>query len=397
MDLEICYGTQYGFEEASALMAVLKNLGPSCGKKVKEFEDALALYCGTKHAVAVTSATAGLTLAGVAANVQPGDQVITSPITWVATAMAYSVLGAKIVFCDVDPVTLNMDPKKLEALITPKTKLIVPVHLYGQCCRMDEIMEIARRHKVLVAEDCAHNPGSDYRGRRAGSWGDMGIFSFHQQKNMSTLGEGGALVMNNDALFEQVLSYRSLCARIYGPSDKYLSVDESKYPMGKEFWKLHFDDVGYNFRMTDAQGAVGVEQLKKLDGFNARRRQIAARLTKRLAGISGLTLPKEEPGSTHVFHLYVVQLEPEFSWSKVDFMYELYTRFGVKVWNNYVPVHLTQPYADKGHRPGECPVAEAAFDKFVSLPIHPRLTDEAVDYLADSILTLVGERKEQRL
>ena len=383
--LEVAYGTEYGFEEAAALMEVLRNLGPSCGKKVKQFEDDLAQYCGTKHAIAVTNATSGLSLAGIAAGIKEGDEVITTPLTWVATAMAFSSLGAKVVFCDIDPRTLNMDPKTLEAKITPRTKLIVPVHLFGQCCRMDEIMEIARKRGVLVAEDCAHNPGSEYKGKRAGSWGDMGVFSFHQQKNMSTLGEGGAVTMSDRTLFEKVLSYRSLCARIYGPSDKYLSVDEAEFPMGKEYWKLHFDDVGFNYRMTDAQAAVGIEQLKKLDGFNARRQEIAARLGERLEGIRGLTLPWTDPDGTHVYHLYVVQIESDFAVDKTDFMWEMYTAYGIKVWNNYMPIHLTKPYMDRGHRAGECPVTEAAFQKYVSIPIHPRLGDDAVDYVADCI------------
>jgi dTDP-4-amino-4,6-dideoxygalactose transaminase len=371
-------------------MDCLKNLAPSCGKKVKQFEDALAGYCGTAHALAVTNATSGLTLTGIAAGIQPGDEVITTPLTWVATAMAYTCLGAKIVFCDIDPRTFNMDPKKLEDKISDRTKLIVPVHLFGQCCRMDEIMAIARKHGILVAEDCAHTPGAEYKGRRSGSWGDMGVFSFHQQKNMSTLGEGGAVTMSDRGLFEKVLSYRSLCARIYGPSDKYLSIDEAEEPMGKDYWKLQFDDIGFNYRMTDAQAAVGIEQLKKLDGFNARRRQLAERLSARLEGLSGLSIPWVDPDCRHVWHLYVVQIEPGFAVDKRDFMWEMYNTYGIKVWNNYMPVNTTKPYRDRGHGEGECPVAEAAFGKYVTIPLHPRLSDEAIDYVAASVRVIAS-------
>jgi perosamine synthetase len=394
--LEVAYGTEYGFEEASALVECLKNLAPSCGKKVKQFEDAFAAYCGTSYAIAVTNATSGLTLAGIAAGIEAGDEVITTPLSWVSTAMAFTCLGARIVFCDVDPKTLNMDPKCLEAKITDRTKLIVPVHLFGQCCRMDEIMAIARKKGVLVAEDCAHTPGAEYKDKRSGSWGDMGVFSFHQQKNMSTLGEGGAVTMSDRALFEKVLSYRSLCARIYGPSDKYLSIDETENPMGKEYWKLTFDDVGYNFRMTDAQAAVGIEQLKKLDGFNRRRQGLAARLTDRLKGIPGLSLPYVDQGCTHVFHLYVVQLEAEFAVDKADFMWEMYTDYGIKAWNNYMPINTTKPYTDRGHGWGECPVAEAAFEKYVTIPMHPRLSDEAIDYVADSVRKICAKPRTRR-
>lgn len=387
-DLQVAYGTTYGCEEAAALMDVLKNLAPSCGQKVKQFEDEFAAYCGTKYALAVTSATTGLTLAGIAAGIMPGDEVITTPISWISTASAFSVLGANIVFADVDPRTLNLDPNKLEEKITPKTKAIVPVHLYGQCCEMDKIMEIAERHGIVVIEDCAHNPGGSYNGKQAGNLGHIGVFSFHQQKNMSTLGEGGMVTTNDKGCFESILSHRSLCCRIYGPSEKYLSVDEEKYPMGREYWKLHFDDIGYNYRMTDAQAAVGFEQLKKLDSLNEKRIELAQRLTEKLAGVKGLTLPHIDPNGKHTYHLYMVQVEEDFSMNKVDFMWELYTNKGIKAWSHYMPIHLTDPYKAQGHKEGECPAAEKAFTKYVTLPIHPRLTEEAIDYMAASIREL---------
>jgi dTDP-4-amino-4,6-dideoxygalactose transaminase len=391
-ELEIAYGSEYGAEEAAALMEVLRANAPSCGKKVKQFEDAFASYCGVKHALAVTSATTGLTLAGIAAGVGPDTEVITTPVTWVATAFAFSVLGARIVFCDVDPRTLNMDPAKLEALITPKTRAIVPVHLAGQCCAMDRIMEIARRRGVKVIEDCAHNPGGSYLGRKSGGLGDLGVFSFHQQKNMGTLGEGGMVTTDERALFERVLSCRSLCCRIYGGSDKYLAIDETKHPMGKDFWRLRFDDVGYNFRMTDAQAAVGIEQLKKLDGHNARRAAIGRRLAEGLAGIPGLELPWVDPKGVHAWHFFVVQLGKAFPMSKSDFMWELYTNRGIKPWSHYTPVHLTDPYRAQGHREGECPVAEAAHERYVSLPVHPRMSDEAVEYLVRNVREVATPR-----
>lgn len=389
-DLEVAYGTVYGLEEAAALMDCLKNMAPSCGKKVKQFEDEFANYCGTRYALAVTSATTGLTLAGIAAGIKPGDEVITTPISWISTASAFSALGAAIVFCDVDTRTLNLDPNKLEALITPRTKAIVPVHLYGQCCEMDKIMEVAEKHGITVIEDCAHNPGGEYIGRKSGSMGHIGVFSFHQQKNMSTLGEGGLVTTNSRELFEKVLSYRSLCCRIYGPSDKYLSVDEEKRPMGKEYWKLYFDDIGFNYRMTDAQATVGIEQLKKLDGHNRKRIELANRLTEKLEVIKGITLPFVDPKGKHVFHIYMIQLEKGFPMSKADFMWELYTGKGIKAWSHYMPIHMSDPYREQGHKEGECPVAEEAFGKYVTLPIHPRLTNEAIDYMAESIRELAG-------
>jgi perosamine synthetase len=390
-ELETADGSIYGKEEERALLEALRNRAPSCGPRVKEFEDAFAAYCGVGYALAVTSATTGLTLAGLAAGIAAGDEVITTPISWIATAAAFSALGAKVKFCDVDRQTLNLDPDRLERLITPKTKAIVPVHLYGQCCRMDSIMEIARRRGVLVIEDCAHNPGGEYGGKKAGALGDIGVFSFHQQKNMTTLGEGGMLTTSDRGLFERALSYRSLCCRIYGRSYKYLSIDEGVHPMGKDYWRLQFDGIGYNFRMTDAQAAVGIEQLKKLDRHNAIRVALAERLTAKLSATRGLTLPYVDPKGKHVFHLYAVQLEKTFPLAKSDFMWRMYRERGIKVWSHYMPIHLTAPYREQGHEEGECPAAEEAFGKYVSLPIHPRLESGAIDYMAGCIAELATD------
>ena len=387
-DLQVAYGSIYGVEEVCAAVECIKNNAPSCGKKVKEFEERFAAYCGTKYALAVTSATTGLTLAGIAAGVEPGDEIITTPVSWVATAMAFSVLGASVVFCDINRRTLNLDPEKLEALITPKTKAIVPVHLYGQCCEMDKIMEIANKYDIPVIEDCAHNPGGEYNGKKSGSLGHMGVFSFHQQKNMSTLGEGGMVTTNSREFYDKVISYRSLCCRMYGNSDKYLSIDEDLYPMGKKYWWLQFDDIGYNFRMTDIQAAVGIEQLKKVDGYNKKRMELAQKLTQKLQGVRGLTLPYVDAKGKHVFHLYMIQLEDDFPMTKEDFMWELYTNKGIKAWSHYMLIHLTRPYREQGHKEGECPVAESAFERLVTLPIHPRMTEEAIEYMANCIIEL---------
>lgn len=384
-ELEFNHGSIYGEEEAAALAEVLRGSAPSCGPKVQEFERAFAAYCGTTSAIAVTNATAGLQLAMIAAGVAPGDEVITTPISWIATANAAAMQGATVVFADVDPRTLNLDPVSVASKITPRTKAIIPVHLYGQCCDMDALMEIASPRGIIVVEDSAHAVGGTYKGRKAGSLGDIGVFSFHQQKNMTTLGEGGMITTSNPALEERMFSYRSLCARAYGPRRKYLSVDETRRPMGKGYWYFDFDEIGFNFRMTDAQAAVGLVQLRHLDGWNARRREIAREYTERLTSIQGLTLPYLMPEVESAFHSYCVQIEPGFPLSKEDFMWELYTHRRIKAWSHYMPIHLTTVYRQLGHREGECPVAEAAFEKYVSLPIHPRLTSQAIEYLTATI------------
>jgi perosamine synthetase len=387
-ELEFNHGSIYGDEEAAALLDVLKASAPSCGPRVKAFEEAFATYCGTSRALAVTSATTGLELAMIACEVGPGDEVITTPLSWISTANAIAARGAKVVFADVDPRTFNLDPADVARKITPRTKAILPVHLYGQCCDMDALVALARPRGIRLVEDCAHAVGATYRGRPAGSLGDIGVFSFHQQKNMTTLGEGGMVTTSDQKLYERLLSFRSLCCRTYDPKGKYLPIDETVQPMGKRYWLLDFDDVGANYRMTDAQAAVGLVQLSKLDAHNRRRQEIADLYRQRLSATGSLGMPYVSPECTHVYHVFCVLVEPGFRLSKEDFMWELYTRYQIKVWSHYMPIHLTTAYRKQGHGPGECPRAEALFQQYVSLPIHPRLTPQGIDYLLSSIESL---------
>ncbi len=384
-ELEFGHGSCYGEEEREALLDVLKANAPSCGPRVKQFEEEFAAYCGCRYGLAVTSATAGLELALRAVGVGPGDEVITTPLSWISTANAAATLGAKVVFADIDRRTLNLDPDSVASKATPRTKAILPVHLFGQCCDMDALNEIARARGAVVVEDAAHAPGAEYKGRKAGSLGDIGVFSFHQQKNMVTLGEGGMITTGTRDLYERMLSFRSLCCRTYDPKGKYLPLDEAVVPMGKRYWYLDFDDIGFNYRMTDAQAAVGLAQLRKLDGFNARRIEIANRYCELLQGIRGLRLPYVSPDVKHVFHAYCVLVEPG---SKEDFMWEMYTAKRIKVWSHYMPIHLTTAYRKLGHSEGECPVAEELFHQYVSIPIHPRLSDDAIAYVVNSIREL---------
>jgi perosamine synthetase len=387
-ELEFANGSIYGEEEKEAVLEVLNSNAPSCGPKVKAFEEAFAAYCQTTYGLAVTSATTGLSLALIAAGVGPGDEVITTPISWISTANAAAALGAKVIFADVDSCTLNLDPQSVASKITNRTKVILPVHLYGQCCDMDALNELAKPRDIVVVEDAAHAAGAEYKGRKAGSLGDIGVFSFHQQKNMVTLGEGGMVTTSNKALYERMLSHRSLCCRTYDPKGKYLPIDESVQPMGKKYWYLDFDGIGFNYRMTDIQAAVGLVQLRKLDSLNARRIEIAKEYTKGLQGIHGLQLPCVGPDIKHVFHVYAVQVGPEFSMNKEDFMWALYTQKQIKVWSHYTPIHLSTVYKNLGHREGECPVAERMFQRYVSIPIHPRMTEESIRYVIESIRAL---------
>ncbi|MBU6399503.1 MAG: DegT/DnrJ/EryC1/StrS family aminotransferase [Verrucomicrobia bacterium] len=388
-DLQIKYGTEYGPEEERAVLEVLRQGAPTSGEACLQFERDLAAYCGVAHARAVSNGTAALFLSLVAVGLKRGDRILTSPITWIATAAAGVTLGAEVDFVDIDPVTYNLDPNRLEEKITPNTKAILPVHLYGQCCDMDPLLAVARRHGVAVIEDACHAIGAEYQGRKAGSFGVTGCFSFHEQKNISTLGEGGMVVTNDPAVFERVALYRSHCTRVYGRSTKYCALDEAKFPMGRRFWWQDFDDCGYNFRMTDVQGAVGVVQLRKLDALNQRRRDHAAYLSAGLRDVPGLTLPVVAPERTHVFHLYPVQIDSaEFGLTRDEFVHAMLHERGVKVGTHYTPLHCTTAFQRRGFKRGQFPVAESVAERLVTLPLNPRQSREALDYLIQSVRAL---------
>jgi len=388
-DLQIKYGSEYGPEEERAILEVLRQGAPTSGEACIQFEKDFASYCGVTHARGVSNGTAALFLSLVALGVKPGDRLLTTPMTWIATAAAGVTLGAEVDFVDIDPETCNLDPHQLEGRITPNTKAILPVHLYGQCCDMDAILAIARRHGIAVVEDACHAVGAEYKGRKAGSMGVTGCFSFHEQKNISTLGEGGMVVTNDSSVFERVALYRSHCTRVYGRSTKYCTLDESRFPMGQRFWWQDFDDCGYNFRMTDVQGAVGVVQLRKLDALNQRRIENAAYLSAGLRDVPGIKLPTVRPGCKHVFHLYPIQLDAgKFGRTKDDFIYAMLYERGIKVGTHYTPLHYATAFKNRGYRKGQFPVTEAVAERLVTLPLNPRQSREALDYLTESVRSL---------
>jgi perosamine synthetase len=388
-DLQIKFGNEYGLEEERVMIDVLKQGAPTSGVHCRKFEEEFAAYCGTKYARVTANGTSAIFLALLAAGIGKGHRAITTPLTWIATAAAAETLGATVDFVDIDPETYNLDPAKIEEKITDQTSVIIPVHLFGQCCDMEPILGIAKAHGLRVVEDACHAIGAEYHGRKAGSLGLAGCFSFHEQKNISTLGEGGMVVTDNPQLYEQFSLYRSHCTRVYGDSTKYCSIDESRHPMGKRFWYQDFDDVGYNFRMTDIQAAVGRIQLKKLDDFNRRRKSNAEYLIAGLKKIPGLTMPKVLPGNTHVFHLFPILIdEDKFGMSKEDFIFSMLHERGIKVGIHYIPLHYSNAFKKRGFVKGQFPITESVSEKLVTLPINPRQTVEALDYLIESIRAL---------
>jgi dTDP-4-amino-4,6-dideoxygalactose transaminase len=328
------------------------------GPYVERFERDFAEYCGTNHAVGVGSGTDALWLALVALGIGPGDEVVTVPMTFAATVEAICLAGAKPVFVDIHPRTHTMDPEALQQAITPRTKAVVPVHLFGQMADMEPILRIAESHGLRVIEDAAQAHGAEYRGRRAGSLGDAGCFSFYPSKNLGALGEAGAVVTND----EQVASKLRLL-RDHGQS-------------GKNRHAL----IGWNSRMDGVQAAVLSHKLRFLDAENAARRNHAAFYDEALRGLSGIRLPETARGREHVYHLYVVRARDRRSlvWS----LEEDEVGYGV---HYPVPVHLQPAYRVLGHHVGDFPVAEQCAAEFVSLPMFAELTFDQLSAVAMAV------------
>lgn len=341
----------------TAIAEVLESCQFILGEKVEAFESDFASYCQTSYALGVNSGTSALHLALLAAGVKPGDEVITVSYTFVASVAAIRYTGARPILVDIDPRSCTMDPARIEAAITSRTKAIMPVHLYGSCADMDPILEIARRHGLIVIEDAAQAHGAEYKGRRAGSIGDLACFSFYPGKNLGAYGEGGAVVTNNGEYAEVVRRLRD-----HGQTQKY-----------------HHEAVGYNYRMEGMQGAVLGVKLRHLDDWNAARRQHAANYRGSLAD-TGLRLLDEMPYTHAVYHVF-----PVFTPQRDNLGDHLKAR-GVSTGIHYpIPVHLQHGYRDLGYAAGDFPHTEQACHEVLSLPIYAELSSEAVGEISGSI------------
>jgi perosamine synthetase len=354
---------QIGREEIRAVTEVLKSGMLAQGPKVAEFEEKFARYIGTKYAIATSSGTTALHVALLAAGVGPGDEVITSPFTFIATSNSILYTGAKAVFCDIDETTYNIDPEKIEKLITKKTKAIMPVHLYGQSADMTKIMAIARKHKLLVIEDACQAHGSAWKDKKVGSFG-IGTFSLYPTKNMTT-GEGGMITTDSKEIYD-----KANLIRAHGSKVKY-----------------YHDVLGYNFRMTDLGAAIGIEQLKKLPKLNKARQKNAAYLSKNLAKIPGIIVPIMEANATHVFHQYTVRITPEFKLSR-DEVNKALNAAGIGTAIFYpVPINEQKLYQSLGYK-ANTPIAEKVSKEIMSLPVHPGLKKKDLDYIVKTIKQL---------
>ncbi|MGI9103815.1 MAG: DegT/DnrJ/EryC1/StrS family aminotransferase [Terriglobales bacterium] len=344
-------------EVLAAITRVLESSQFVLGDAVAEFERNFASYCTTREAVAVNSGTSALHLALLAAGIGPGDEVITTPFTFVASVAAILYAGARPVLVDIDPVSFNIDPQKIEAAITPRTRAILPVHLYGQMADMDPIVAIARRHKLLLIEDAAQAVGAEYKGRRAGSIGDLGCFSFYPSKNLGAYGEGGAVTTSNAEYAAKLCMLRN-----WGEDRKY-----------------HHILRGYNYRMEGIQGAILNVKLGHLEAWTEARRSHVARY-RELLPERGVGLPQEMQYARHVYHVFTVRSVAR------DGLQQALASRGIQTGLHYpAPVHMQPAYADIGYQRGDFPHAEKAAAEVLSLPLFAEMTEEQIVRVAAAL------------
>lgn len=366
------YGHQWiDDEDIASVVRVLKTDWITQGPKVDEFERTVAEYCGAKYAVAVSSGTAALHAACSVAGISRGDEAITTPITFAATANSVIYCGGKPVFADIREDTLNIDVEEVQKKLSPRTKAILPVDFAGHPADLDEIRAIAKKRKIVVIEDACHALGAEYKGKRIGSLSDMTILSFHPVKHITT-GEGGMVLTNNKGFYERLRVFR------------HHGITKNNQDKGPWHYEIH--NPGYNFRITDFQCALGISQMKKLDSFVKRRREIAARYNQAFAGMKELVTPIEGENVKAAYHIYVIQLRTELLKVGRKELFEALRAEGIGVNVHYMPLHL-HPYYQKefGYKKGDYPNAERYYERAITLPIFPKMSDEDIDSVIQAV------------
>lgn len=363
-------------DDIQAVVDVLKSDFLTTGPKIAEFEQTVADYVGAKYAVAISNGTSALHAACFAAGIEPGDEVITTPLTFAASANCVLYCGGTPVFADVDPKTYNIYPEDIQRKITDRTKAIIAVHLAGQPCDMDAIHSIAREHGLIVIEDGAHALGSVYKGKKVGSMSDMTTFSFHPVKPITT-GEGGMIVTDNEDFYKKMILFRS-----HG-----ITRDDSMMTRNDGPWFYQQFNLGYNYRITDIQCALGCSQMKKLDRFLARRKEIVARYNEAFADCDNIITPYQLSDTESGWHLYIVQVK------KCDRrqVFENMREKGIGVNVHYIPVYMHPYYQEHGYENVHCANAEEIYSHIISLPLYPGLTSEQQDYVIDTLKSLCEE------
>jgi UDP-4-amino-4,6-dideoxy-N-acetyl-beta-L-altrosamine transaminase len=353
-----------GDEEVEELIDTLKSGWLSTGPKTIKLEGLLREYVGAKEAVCVNSCTAALHLSLIALDIGPGDEVITSPFTFASSANVIIHVGAKPVFMDIRKDTYNIDPGKIEAAITPRTKAIMPVHYAGQPCDMETIIRIARKHNICVIEDAAHAIGAEYQGKKVGTMSDATCFSFYATKNMTT-GEGGAITTNDSELAD-----RCRVQRLHG-----IDKDAWKRYSAEGSWYYEVKECGWKYNMSDIQAALGIPQLKKLDSFIETRRKYAQIYSKEFSKLEGVITPYESPEVKHVYHLYPMLLK---EYNRDEFIEKMMAA-GIGCSVHFIPLHLQPFYKEKfDFTKGAFPNAEWVYEREVSLPLYPKMSEDDV-------------------
>ncbi len=349
-----------GKKELEAVRKVFESGRLVQGEKVKLFEEKFAEYIGVQHAVAVANGTVALDVALKTIGLGFGDEVVTSAFSFIASSNCVLYQGAKPVFADIDRRTFNVDPLDVTEKITAKTKAIIPVHLFGQPADMDGLNEIAKDEGIAVVEDAAQSHGAEYKGRKTGSLGDVGCFSFYATKNMTTC-EGGMITTNDSELAKSARLLRD-----HGQTEKYRHIV-----------------LGYNYRMTETSAAVGLVQLRKLDGLNRRRNENSSLLTEGIEKIAGLTPPHTNHDVRHVFYQYVIKVEEDYPMERNKLAEHLMEE-GIDVAVHYpTPIHKQPLYKELGYEKTTCPTAEETCKRVLSLPVHPSVTEEDIRYILD--------------
>ncbi len=368
---KIYYGRQWiGEDDIRAVEEVLRSDYITCGPKVDEFEQELARYTGAKYAVAVSNGTAALHCACLAAGIGPGDEVITTPLTFAASANCALYCGARPVFADVDPHTYNIDPASVRAHITDKTKAIVAVDFTGQAVRHEELRAICDEFGLVFIEDAAHAIATKYKGQQVGSLADLTCFSFHPVKTI-TGGEGGAVTTNDEALYRKLV-----LAHTHGITHDEALMQDAPH---EGPWCYEQISLGYNYRMTDFQAALLVSQLHKVDHFAARRKQIVSAYNKAFANMPELILQQEIPESDTCRHLYIIRLALDKLTCTRRQFFDAMSAENVQCQVHYVPVYWFPYYQALGYEKGLCPVAEEIYQGIMSIPLYPKMTDQDVE------------------
>lgn len=369
------YARQWIDEDDVQMVArILRGDYLTTGSTLQDFEQAIAAYVGSTYAVAFSSGTAALHGAVFAAGIQPGDEVITTPLTFVASSNCVLYQGGKPIFADVHSDTYTIDPEEIVKNITPRTKAIIPVDYTGQPASLEAILSVARTHGLVVIEDAAHALGATYKGQRIGSISDMTMFSFHPVKHITT-GEGGVITTNDKAYYERLLLFRS-----HG-----ITRDEAQLTQYDGPWYYEMHALGYNYRLTDVQAALGLSQLKKLESFIERRKQIVSLYNHAFRERDDLILPTQRPHGESSWHLYVLRLRLERLTATRREIFEALLKENIGVNVHYIPVYYHPYYQKLGYTKGLCPRAEAIYESIITLPLFPQMNDEDVQDVIEAV------------